>query len=140
MNKSLEEQLASLVEAANNSGTEAVEFIKAQAPDYFTELVRWHLWKSVFDAFTSAIWTSASVGSWLFFSPMLMSWWRENDPKAIDQPRVIVVVFFYAVVIPWILYSACELIAAFKNIAMTWVSPKVIIADAIQTAIRRTKA
>jgi hypothetical protein len=43
MNKELETELASMVEAAKNAGTNAASFIAEQAPDVAEQIVRWHI-------------------------------------------------------------------------------------------------
>lgn len=77
MNAELEKQLAELVSAAKQTGTDVASFIAQQAPDVFQQIIAWHRVNSVGGAI---LWTLCACVSAL--------WFRASYTKKIDDEAV----------------------------------------------------
>ena len=130
MNAEIEKQIASIIEAAKSTGTDAVDFIKQQSPDYFAQLIKWYVWDGALDILKGLFWCGVSaVGIWLL--PAVWRWRSEGTDE-----RTIGFAICAAVVLVASICSVMTVSGGITNIIKAKVAPKVVIADEIKSAIR----
>lgn len=137
MNAEIEKQIDSIVEAAKSTGTDAVDFIKKQSPDYFSQRIKWYVWDGALSVLNGLFWCALSaVGGWLVLP---MAWqWQSAGEKYND--RMIGFALCCAVVLGMSICSVLSVSVGGKKIIKAKVAPKVIIADDIKDAIKREES
>lgn len=130
MNAEIEKQIASIIEAAKSTGTDAVDFLKKQSPDYFVQLIKWDVWDGALDIIKGIGGLVASGVGAATILPPVYRWWQAGDKN--ELLGFLLVVGILAVVA---LCSVLSVTGGITQIIKAKVAPKVIIADAIKDAI-----
>lgn len=133
MNIEIEKQIASIIEAAKSAGSDTVDFIKKQSPDYFYQLVKWTIWDGILTVFYSIGWLIVALIGSIYVIPIVYNWWQSASK---DGPAIIgfilVIALFAAIGATAIGY----LTSGIDQIIKAKIAPKVVIMDAIKDALR----
>ena len=134
MNAEIEKQIASIIEAAKSTGTDAVDFIKKQSPDYFAQLIKWYVWDGALDIIKGIGWLVASIICAEMILPPVYHWWQATDK---DQPAILGFLLTVAILVGVGICSVCSVTGGITQIIKAKIAPKVIIMDAIKSALKR---
>ena len=128
MNTEIEKQLSAIIEAAKSTGSDAVEFIKKQSPDYFAQLIKWYAWDGALKIFKGLFLGGVSaVGIGLL--PAVWRW------RADSEDRTGPLALFGFIVLVASILSVIMVFCGITKIIKARIAPKVIIADEIKSAI-----
>ena len=133
MNVEIEKQIASIIEAAKSTGTDAVDFIKKQSPDYFAQLIKWYVWDGALDIIKGIGWLVAAITASVTILPPVYHWWQSADK---NEPAILGFLLVVAILVGVGICSVCSVTGGITQIIKAKIAPKVIIMDAIKDAVR----
>lgn len=133
MNIEIEKQIASIIEAAKSTGTDAVDFIKKQSPDYFKQLIKWYVWDGALDIIEGMVWLVAAIIASVTILPPVYHWWQAADK---DKPAFLGFFLVVAILLAVGICSVYSVTGGITQIIKAKIAPKVMIMDAIKDAVR----
>ena len=129
MNADLQEQIASLIEAAKRAGSDSATFIQAQAPDVVAQLVRWKIAEGALTAIGGAILLFVAFKIY----QGICNWMKGRDWT--DHPELMLPVLF--LFCPSLIGGAVLFSNGLLQSAEAIVAPKIVILETISSLVKK---